>query len=247
MGYQRFAEFIYGHLEERKKENPQFSLRQLSKEIDMNPGFLSSLVTGKRKLTRQMADEILVKMGIERVVINHILASVGESQEPLNLTPEQSDRCNIFVLSIERILAIRQTPILISDLAQVLNRSEDEVLTWVQVLVDLDVAVMEEQMVSNRPHGHLLLHGSAERNRQKTAAIVDLIRADIQGAEQLRSRLPVHFLVASTDEHIQKNVKHYFNAVESIADHFDVPESADNVYLGFMYLLKMTNSKIDTE
>lgn len=244
MGYQKFSEFITSYLNQKKEKDSKYSLRRLAAEIEINPGFLSSLVTGKRKLTRLMAEEILSKMNIERDQINYVLASIAEIDEPFNLTREQSDRCDLPVLTIERILSIRNIPIEIRELAHILNKSESEVRGWVQTLVDLDVASLDGEMVESKPHGYLVLHGSPEKRKAKTQQIVDLIQKDLQTADQLRERLPVHFLLASSDEHIQKNVKHYFNAVESITSALDAPAIADNVYLGFMYLLKVTNGKI---
>lgn len=50
---------------EAQKRNPQFSLRALAKKIQIGPSAASEILSGKRKISKEMADKILTQLGCD--------------------------------------------------------------------------------------------------------------------------------------------------------------------------------------
>ena len=240
----KFIEFIEAHIAQEKSRNPKYSMRLLADSLSINPGIMSSILAGKRKLTRATAEEILMKMNVSRAEIMVILASISEEGVIVrNLTEVESDPIDAFGLTLIQILNIRKTPVSIDDLAKILGRDRKEILPSIDHLVSIHVFSQDGDMIASDKPYELRLHRSPEALHASVQDVVSLIQQSAKTAVEVKNSFPVQFTIRSNDAHIRYNIRHYWNAVESMVENLENSEGPE-VYFGFTYLMKMTNSEL---
>jgi uncharacterized protein (TIGR02147 family) len=82
--HQKLQSIILNHLENAKKRNSQYGLRAMAKKADIRPGPMSEIISGKRRLTIEMAKKILDKL----------LIDPKTTQELLNINNEYIQKSN---------------------------------------------------------------------------------------------------------------------------------------------------------
>ncbi len=65
---------------ESQAKNSSFSLRSFARKIDINPGLLSHLFNGKRKITFKTAEHILLRLEISEEEKKRFLSSVESAK-----------------------------------------------------------------------------------------------------------------------------------------------------------------------
>lgn len=244
MQQKKFVEFIQQYISDRKKTDPKYTMRALADEVGVNRGIFSSLMSGKRKLTRITAEDILKQMNVPVAVMNRLLTQMTEEfSEVHNLSQEVADALDVLSLAILALLETRSSPLPIKDLVQILERDDEEVLKKVQYMLDAKVIQKEGDSLLFTRKIHL--HPSPAVLKQSTLKAVELIQQNCQEDGILATGYPAQFLIASTDQHVKANMRGYYTAVESIIRNFqlDSDESKD-VYLGFTYMMKVDPKKL---
>lgn len=61
----QYQELLANQLSNRKKQNPQYSLRSFAKNLGISPGQLSSLINGKKNLTLKQAAKLIEKLDLD--------------------------------------------------------------------------------------------------------------------------------------------------------------------------------------
>lgn len=92
----RLQALLITHLENAKRRNPQFGLRSLARMIDLSPGALSEIMSGKRRVSRNIAQKVLTKLMIDPQVTSEIFkpdqdsaGTNGPGREAIQLTLDQ--------------------------------------------------------------------------------------------------------------------------------------------------------------
>jgi transcriptional regulator with XRE-family HTH domain len=83
------SELLLELLIQKKKQNPQYSLRSFAKQLSMSPAHLSQLISGKRTMTFRVAKQIADRLSLspwERKVL-----AQGASAMPLDTLLDESD------------------------------------------------------------------------------------------------------------------------------------------------------------
>jgi uncharacterized protein (TIGR02147 family) len=70
-----YQEILASELLNRKRLNSKFSLRALARDLDVSAGHLSSIIHGKKSLTRMQASKIVAKLGLSPNDKTRFLAS----------------------------------------------------------------------------------------------------------------------------------------------------------------------------
>jgi uncharacterized protein (TIGR02147 family) len=66
-----------------QKSNPQYSLRAFAKKVDIHAGALSSILNGKRNVSRQLAERIAEKLFLDPQERSELLGLFPEKRRPL--------------------------------------------------------------------------------------------------------------------------------------------------------------------
>lgn len=139
-------------LEEKSKTNPQFSLRAFAKMVEVNPGVLSRVLNGKRKLTFGLAVRIAdaLKLGpIEReklysfYLLDVELKKVDYADKELSLDCFTAMK-EWYHYGITQLMLVDNFREDTKWLASVLNISELEVKLAIDRLIRLDVLDRDE-------------------------------------------------------------------------------------------------------
>jgi transcriptional regulator with XRE-family HTH domain len=120
---QKAQEFICQEYALRKKRNPNFSLRAFARWLDISPGQLSQMMTGKRTITPETLKKIGQRLGLSPAEKKLLMSSLmkdhgfiegGEIKSGLNLKDDQfrliADWYHIAILSLSKIKGAQADP-----------------------------------------------------------------------------------------------------------------------------------------
>ena len=71
-------EFLYGELDQRIQNNPQYSQRAFARDLQVSPGALSEILHGQRPITAKFILKLKKALGLSTVEVNHLLSLLGE-------------------------------------------------------------------------------------------------------------------------------------------------------------------------
>jgi uncharacterized protein (TIGR02147 family) len=74
--FSTFPDILVSELASRKKINPAFSLRAFARVLELSPGQLSSIISGKKPITRKSAGKILKRLSLTSEDRRALLASI---------------------------------------------------------------------------------------------------------------------------------------------------------------------------
>jgi len=97
-------------LAEKMQKNPQYSARAFARDIKVSPGFISMLLTGKKKLSLDRAEQISMALEMSDRKRNNFLRTVALSNLPTkstfqkleNILFNRRDRKDIFPLEVDQ-------------------------------------------------------------------------------------------------------------------------------------------------
>ena len=78
---ENFRLFLKSQLQLRTQEDPSYSLRKFSKDLEMNPGQLSLLLNGKKIFTERMIRRLCKQLHISDFEVEEKFLSVEENEE----------------------------------------------------------------------------------------------------------------------------------------------------------------------
>jgi uncharacterized protein (TIGR02147 family) len=70
------------HLEERKLKNPNYSLRAFARFIGLGPSTLSEVLSGKRRVSRDAAEKIVSRLGLDPKATHQVLSLFRGRRQP---------------------------------------------------------------------------------------------------------------------------------------------------------------------
>lgn len=125
-----------------QEKNPSYSLRALARRIDLSPGALSEVLSGRRPITRKNALKLASSTLLtteEKLRLSKLLA-LGEKETRRVLGPEMFDLVDDWkyfaILSLTELDHPPQRP---EDFAKLLNVGEKEIAKYLERLVDLEM------------------------------------------------------------------------------------------------------------
>jgi uncharacterized protein (TIGR02147 family) len=132
-----YRQWLLGEWEERKRKNPGFSLRAFAGRLGVSPASLSQILSGKRRLTPEMADRVATRLGLppdERTALAAACAdpSPEARPEPAHLTLQVetfkaiSDWYHYAILSLTEVEGTRASPEWIAERLGILRREAQE-------------------------------------------------------------------------------------------------------------------------
>lgn len=68
-----YKDYLSHELERRMQQNPNYSLRAFSRDLNLSPGELSEILRGKRKLSAKAAMKVSHSLGFSDVEKNHLI------------------------------------------------------------------------------------------------------------------------------------------------------------------------------
>lgn len=144
----RLSNLLKEKLEERRVSDDQYSLRKFSKDLGMNSGILSSIISGKRKVSYDLAEKICMKMGMAPNQILLLLAEPEISQR-VNMKKMAQEHYEIFTNgNYQSLLALLKTKDFRTDVNWIASRlevDEETALTMIRKIVRTGVAKFNDQ------------------------------------------------------------------------------------------------------
>jgi transcriptional regulator with XRE-family HTH domain len=131
---------LHEYLEGQKKINPRFSLRSFARLMSMSPSQLSSLMSGKKELTKKLASKIIEHLSLDTDTSMKILKGLVPNSNLASI-----DLPELKVLTSSEIAAISEWYYYaILGLANLeYNRANPE---WVAEKLSLDVRICQEAL-----------------------------------------------------------------------------------------------------
>ncbi len=116
-----YHELILSELNERKRSNPSYSLRAFARDLELSPGFLSSLINGQKKPTLKSAKELIKKLALSQRDAKLFIASIsGIEYKPSETEQRQlisddefkliSEWYHLAILSLTKVKGAKSTP-----------------------------------------------------------------------------------------------------------------------------------------
>lgn len=226
--------FLIRILEERKQSHPKYSLRALADEIGVNPGILSSVVAGSRKLTYETASHWLDQLKIDPLRRNTLLTQMAEGSQFENLSLEQSEKMGLMEYAIISVLEVRVSQLNLATLTDLLERTEADVRSGVERLQALGWVSLENDQVS-------LLKTQVPKciyTMPKYESVISEAMAVIEKSRQQGTwlqGLSNTFSFVSSPEYIRDNYSKYMKAVESLQVSFE-QKGGNTLYQGLCFV-----------
>ncbi|MGE3609700.1 MAG: TIGR02147 family protein [Bacteriovoracaceae bacterium] len=85
----KLQKVLITYLDEAKKRNSSFGLRALARRVDLSPGALSEIMSGKRRVSPDVTKKILDRLLVNPVEVQSIFESHEEEVSPIQLSLDQ--------------------------------------------------------------------------------------------------------------------------------------------------------------
>lgn len=85
-----FAQLVRRHLTKAQQSNPRFSLRSLSKKLEVSPSTLSRVLSGQSRLSLRRSFEILEKLEVSREEFQRFQGLAGQASWREEVAPQSS-------------------------------------------------------------------------------------------------------------------------------------------------------------
>ena len=139
----KFRQTLQSELVERCKRNPKYSLRAFSRALEVEPSFLSKLLSGKRRFTIGTAKKISDKLGFSLVSEPAASAYVDLKAEAFTVISQW------YHLAILELLEVKSFEPTVKKIAQIFSISQVEAKDAVERLERLNLISIKEKKWKN--------------------------------------------------------------------------------------------------
>lgn len=233
-------EFILRTMEERRQSYPKYSLRAMAEELDVNPGILSSVIAGTRKLTYETATQWLDRLNIDPLRRNVLLTQMSENASFQNLTLEQSEKIGLLEYAILAVLEVRSSALNMATIVNLLEKDSAAIRKGIENLQSLGWVSFQNDQVQ-------LLKLAAPKAIYTMSKYENVIKEALAVIEQSRQAgtwlqgLSNTFSFVSTPEHIRDNYSKYMKAIEGLKVDFEQTEGS-TLYQGLCFMVPVGKS-----